>query len=331
MKRPSFQFYPGDWRQNANLGRCSFAARGAWLDIMCVLHDSDEYGIVRWPLKELVNSAKVPLALVRELVSKEVLKGADKGANAEEFAYTPRSGRKAGDPVILIPAQPGPVWYSSRMVKDEYIRTIRGESTRFGEGSGEAGTPEKPPRKPSPKGGFGEGKGEAPKPPLGDGASSSSSTSLLTKEVTHSLSGTAACASVEQIPDNPAEAVCRALERSGIPSVSPSHPELLALIGRGVTVEMFVAAAVKSCDKAQPFAYMRTLLMAQLQTVAEIGAAPAVGKNAWDTNGRTIRETGIRLGIGDWDENAFINREQFTAYTERVRVALVAAGELSGT
>jgi hypothetical protein len=28
MKRPAFQFYPSDWRNNANLRRCSPAARG---------------------------------------------------------------------------------------------------------------------------------------------------------------------------------------------------------------------------------------------------------------------------------------------------------------
>ncbi|NVO06461.1 MAG: hypothetical protein HXX19_11270 [Rhodoferax sp.] len=158
MRRPSFQFYPADWRNNANLGRCSLAARGAWLDVMCVLHDSDEYGIVRWPLKDLANSAKVPMAQLRELVEKEVLKGADKGGQAKAYIYTPRSGRKDGKPVTLVPDQEGPVWYSSRMVKDEYVRTIRGENTRFGDESGEASN-------------------HSPKPPFGDGSSSSSSSS----------------------------------------------------------------------------------------------------------------------------------------------------------
>lgn len=45
MTRPSFQFYPGDWRKNANLNRCSHAARGVWVDVLCVLHDSDEWAI----------------------------------------------------------------------------------------------------------------------------------------------------------------------------------------------------------------------------------------------------------------------------------------------
>lgn len=168
MSRPSFQFYPKDWRNNANLGRCSFAARGVWLDVLCVLHDSDEYGVARWPLKDLANSAKVPMNLLRELVDKRVLKGIEKG-ECEPFVYVPRSGRRDGAPVTLIEAQAGPIWYSSRMVKDEYVRTIRGEGTRFGDPDGPS--PEST-RKPSPK------------PPLGDGPSSSSSSSTAVEEIT---------------------------------------------------------------------------------------------------------------------------------------------------
>ena len=130
MRRPSFQFYPADWRNNANLRRCSPAARGIWIDIMCVLHDSDEYGVVRWPLADLSNAANAPIKMVRELVEKGVLKGHDKYVETP-FIYTPRSGRKDGQPVTLIAAQAGPCWYSSRMVKDEYVRVNAGAATRF--------------------------------------------------------------------------------------------------------------------------------------------------------------------------------------------------------
>jgi hypothetical protein len=163
MKRPSFQFYPADWRKDANLRRCSPAARGVWMDILCVLHDSDEYGIVRWPLKELCSAAGASAALVRELVEKRVIKGCDKGA-CEPLVYVPRSGRKAGPAVELIHSQEGPIWFSARFVRDEYVRTIRGESSRFGEGNDAA-----------PK--------ASPKPPIGDGptSSSSSSTSVVSE------------------------------------------------------------------------------------------------------------------------------------------------------
>jgi len=52
------------------------------------------------------------------------------------------------------------------MVKDEYVRTIRGESTRFGDDDGEA--PKKSP-KTKPK--------ASPKHPFGDGSSTASPSS----------------------------------------------------------------------------------------------------------------------------------------------------------
>lgn len=54
--RPSFQFYPGDWRSNTKLRRCTFAERGIWIDLLCMLHDSKEYGVLRWPLKDLAQA-----------------------------------------------------------------------------------------------------------------------------------------------------------------------------------------------------------------------------------------------------------------------------------
>lgn len=127
--RPAFQFYPADWRNNAKLRRCSLEARGAWVDVMCLLHDSDEYGVLRWPLADIAQAAGVPVKLLRELASKSVLKGADE--NADPFVFTPRHGGKDGDPVTLVTAMGGPCWYCSRFVRDEYVRQRRGVGSRF--------------------------------------------------------------------------------------------------------------------------------------------------------------------------------------------------------
>lgn len=130
MRRPSFQFYPADWRNNANLRRCSWEARGVWVEVMGLMHDSDAYGVLRWPLKEIAQALGAPVKLVTELATKGVMKGADKG-QVEAFVYTPRTGRKDLEPKVLIESQAGPLWYSSRMVKDEHLRGVRGENTRF--------------------------------------------------------------------------------------------------------------------------------------------------------------------------------------------------------
>lgn len=153
MRRPSFQFYPDDWSSNSNLKRCTHEEKGIWIDVMCVLHDQDEYGIARWPLAEIAQAVGTTKAKLKRLVDKGVLKGADAGQAVDPFVFVPRSGRKNGDPVTLIEQQEGPLWYSSRMVLDEYKRMVRG---------GIEVTPKDAPD-PSPKGGIGEGMDDTPK------------------------------------------------------------------------------------------------------------------------------------------------------------------------
>ncbi|HEF4738887.1 hypothetical protein KTD19_07890 [Burkholderia multivorans] len=175
MTRPSFQFYPGDWQANSNLRRCTHAEKGVWIDVMCLLHDSEEYGVLRWPLKEIAQAIGAPLATLRSIVHKGVLKGADNGQPCAACIYVPRSGRRDGEPVMLVAEQEGPIWYSSRMVKDEYVRSVRGESSRFQSVDDSAS-------KCAPKPPLGDSTKASPKPPLGDGSSSSSSSSSSKKQ-----------------------------------------------------------------------------------------------------------------------------------------------------
>jgi hypothetical protein len=180
MKRPSFQFYPADWRNNANLRRCSPAARGGWMDVLCLLHDSDEYGVLRWPLADIAQAAGVPMELLRELVEKRVLKGGDGGCG--DFVFTPRHSRCAGEPVTLITACCGPCWYCSRLVRDEYVRSCRGKETRFEKSADRLAPVVAKPEKKSVVDAVATADaapippiGAAPKPPFGDGSTSSSS------------------------------------------------------------------------------------------------------------------------------------------------------------
>lgn len=132
MRRPSFQFYPADWLGNTNLRRCTHAEKGVWVDVMCLMHDSSEYGLLRWPLADVAQAVGCPVECLQSLVAKGVMKGGDSGQECEAFIYTPRSGRRDGEPVTLIPEQLGPLWYSSRMVRDEHLTKTRGGGTRFG-------------------------------------------------------------------------------------------------------------------------------------------------------------------------------------------------------
>lgn len=153
MKRPSFQFYPDDWTGNSKLRRCTHEEKGIWMDVMCILHDQEEYGIVRWPAKELALAVGCTVAKLKGLINKGVLKGADSGQSCDPMIFVPRSGRRNGAPVTLIAEQNGPIWYSSRMVEDEYKRMVRG---------GEIDASNYSPNH-SPKRGLGEGIGAASK------------------------------------------------------------------------------------------------------------------------------------------------------------------------
>lgn len=283
MKRPSFQFYPADWRNNANLRRCSPAARGVWLDVMCVLHDSDTYGLVQWPLADLANAANAPMKLVRELVEKSVLKGSDKALDVA-FIYTPRSGRRDGEPVTLVPTQPGPVWFSSRMVKDEYVRTIRGESSRFGEADGE-----------SPK--------RSPKPPKGDGSSSSSSPSG--NSVPNGTGG-----EPPKVELTPAETIFH----YGVPMLTNSgvsDKDARSFLGglRKGHGDDAVIAKLRECFKAKPLAPLEWL-------AAALPPKDIPKKTEWHETQSGIEAMGVKLGVGMWTQT-----EQFPLYKARVMAA----------
>lgn len=158
MKRPAFQFYAKDWRGNLKLRRCSDAAKGAWIEIMCVLHDSEEYGVARFPLRELVAAAGVQTKSAKELIEKGVLKGGDK--NVPAYTYTPSHAGKKLPTVTLLDKSEGPMWYCSRFVRDEHIRGRRGEASRF--------TPDFQPPRDGPKDGPKPQPKDTPKPPMGE-------------------------------------------------------------------------------------------------------------------------------------------------------------------
>lgn len=263
MKRPSFQFYPGDWQANSNLRRCTHEEKGVWIDVMCLLHDQEEYGVVRWSLKEIAQAIGSTVQKLRSLANKGVLKGADDGDECEALIYTPRSGRKNGDPVTVINKQNGPIWYSSRMVVDEYKRVLRGES----------GTTPKATPNPSPKPPFGEYIGAAPKatpnptpnpsPSRAHASSSSSSSPSVNPEVIHTVSESESPLreippdSVPVQPCTPAGEACRAIKESGIPITNPSHPTLLALLKAGADANEFRIAAREAVAKGKAdFAYV---------------------------------------------------------------------------
>lgn len=56
MKRPSFQFYPGDWLNDAALRMVSVGARGLWIDMICLMHQGSDYGYLKVNGKVILNA-----------------------------------------------------------------------------------------------------------------------------------------------------------------------------------------------------------------------------------------------------------------------------------
>ncbi|MDA8378456.1 MAG: hypothetical protein M0Z50_15645 [Planctomycetia bacterium] len=112
MKLPSFQFYPGDWRKDPALAVCSLAARGLWIDIMCLAHESADYGFLR------VNGHPMTTRQIARAV----------GAPEEEVDTLIAELEAAG---VFSRTDDGAI-YSRRMVRDDKLRRIRARAGRLG-------------------------------------------------------------------------------------------------------------------------------------------------------------------------------------------------------
>lgn len=136
MKRPAFQFYPGDWRKDVELRACSLAARGLWIDLMCVAHECEPYGHLvlnnkPMTMQQMAGQIGVPAVQIKKLLDELLESGV---------------ARQSPEGVI----------YSKRMVEDERVRNARAEGGKAGAEHGSKGASHgaKGGRPPKPKGGF---------------------------------------------------------------------------------------------------------------------------------------------------------------------------------
>lgn len=75
-KAPAFQFYTGDWMKDAQLGKCSPATRGIWIDAMCAMHDSDRSGTLAGTPDQLIRVLRCSLAELRAAIAELKATGA---------------------------------------------------------------------------------------------------------------------------------------------------------------------------------------------------------------------------------------------------------------
>lgn len=104
-KRPASQFYWGDHLRDPAVRSVSLAARGLWVDVMCLMHEGDPYGHLRTGKRDttveiLARMVGSPVGTVRKLL-----------AELEDAGVFSRND----DGVI----------FSRRMVRDERLRNVR--------------------------------------------------------------------------------------------------------------------------------------------------------------------------------------------------------------
>src|ERR1700677_3040824 len=112
MKRPSFQFYPGDYMKDPALRACSLTARGLWMDCICLMHEGPEYGYLTLDHKPL---DKVILARIIGTTLSEVDGCLNELKQHGVYAVDDRG-----------------IITSKRMIRDEYLRNVRAEGGKHG-------------------------------------------------------------------------------------------------------------------------------------------------------------------------------------------------------
>lgn len=105
MKRPAFQFYPGDWLRDTALRSCSVGARGLWIDMLCLMHEGTPYGYLK------VNHRVILGDNLARII----------GATLEQTEGWLADLEAAG----VFSRAPDGCIYSRRMVRDEEIRSTR--------------------------------------------------------------------------------------------------------------------------------------------------------------------------------------------------------------
>lgn len=113
MKLPSLQFYPGDWHKDLGVQSLSLEEKGAWFEMLLMMHDSDERGYL------VVNG--VPLS--HEAIARRL------GLDNQKFNQILTTMVKYGVPGVR--ESDGAI-FSRRMVRDEELRKIRQKAGKLG-------------------------------------------------------------------------------------------------------------------------------------------------------------------------------------------------------
>lgn len=115
---PFMKFYTSDWRAEPRLRNCTIAARGLWMEMLCLMHEADHRGYLVVNDKPMTDEqlsvqTGVPLALlpdlVRELEEQVVFSRTRTGViysrrmvrDAKKSRVARKNGRNGGNPTLV--------------------------------------------------------------------------------------------------------------------------------------------------------------------------------------------------------------------------------------
>lgn len=113
MKLPAFQFYPADWRKDPGIQALSRHDRSVWFDILCIMHESEERGVLLLAGKPIPDDALARMLNLDNQTCNQTV--------STLLTYGVAS-RRDSDGAI----------YSRRMVRDEELIKIRREAGKKG-------------------------------------------------------------------------------------------------------------------------------------------------------------------------------------------------------
>ena len=120
MSSPWLKFFPTDWRADPALRMCSLAARGLWMEMLCVMHEAEPYGTLRVNGRAVTDRQLTALAggeveaLLAELEEAGVFSRESDGTiysrrmqrDAEKAARDKANGKGGGNPSLKMGVNP---------------------------------------------------------------------------------------------------------------------------------------------------------------------------------------------------------------------------------
>jgi len=113
VKLPALQFYPGDWRKDPGVQALSRHDRSVWFDILLIMHESDERGVLLLAGKPMPEDALARMLYLDNQELKQIL--------STLLTYGVASKREEDGAI-----------YSRRMVRDEQLLKVRRNAGKMG-------------------------------------------------------------------------------------------------------------------------------------------------------------------------------------------------------